>query len=169
MAESPSEHGHHVISNKVLNQTFALLVILMLATIVAARAPIDGPKYFPDMAAFFKQWEYAWIVTNMIALGIAVIKAVKVIQYFMGAKYASSLSKVYAVGGFVGFTLLFILFWDYAGRAWEPVRGWEKVPSTAFPRDFSNDGGVPYKLYPGGEHHGEEVATPEPNLSSAEQ
>ena len=151
MEESHAEHGPHVISNKVLNQTFALLVILMLATIVAARAPIDGPAIFPGMAEFFKKWEYAWLVTNSIALGIAVIKAVSVIQYFMGVKYASNLSKVYAVGGFVGFTLLFILFWDYAGRAWEPVRGWEKVPSTALPRDFDNDGGVPYKQYPGNE------------------
>lgn len=152
-----AEHGHHVVSNKVLNQTFGLLTFLMLATIAAARAPIDGPKYFPGMDAFFKQWEYAWQLTNFIALGIATVKAVQVIRFFMGAQYASKLSKIFAIGGFVGFSLLFILFFDYVGRPWEPVRGWEKVPATAFPRNFKNDGGIPYKEYPGNEGHGKEL------------
>lgn len=71
----------------------------------------------------------------MIALGIAIFKAVQVIKYFMGVKYASNLAKLYCVGGFFGFSMLFILFWDYVGRPYEPVQGWERMPETAFPRD----------------------------------
>ncbi|MBS1724130.1 MAG: hypothetical protein JSS66_14395 [Armatimonadetes bacterium] len=153
MAEAHAEehHGHHVTSNRVLNTTFLQLFAAMVITILAARAPIDGPALFPGFKDFFLKWEYAWGATNAIALGIAAFKAVQVIRFFMGVQYASGLIKLYAVMGFVGFTWLYILFWDYVGRPWEPVRGWETVPGTALPRDPDSDAGVPYKLYPGKE------------------
>lgn len=156
MAEQHAEHthGHHVVSNKVLNRTFFQLFLAMVLTIAAARIPFEGAQMFPGFKDQIHQFQAAWAITNFIALGIAVFKAVQVIRYFMGVQYASQLSKLYCVGGFVGFTLLFILFFDYVGRPWEPVRGWEKVPSTSFPREFTNDGGVPYPKYPGNEHGG---------------
>lgn len=155
MADTQSHaehHGHHVVSNRVLNWTFLQLFVAMVLTIAAARAPIDGPKYFPGFDSFFRQWEFAWPLTNAIALGIAVFKAVQVIRFFMGVQYASKLSKLFAVGGFLGFSLLYIMFFDYWSRPWEPVRGWEKVPSTAFPRDPKSEGGQLYPTYPGNEH-----------------
>ncbi len=148
MAESHTEHAHHVTSDKVLNSTFLQLTGLMILTIVAARAPIDGPKLLPGFAGIFEGWSTLWFLTNAVALGIAIIKAVQVIRYFMGAQYASGLIRLYVVGGFIGFSLLYILFFDYVARPWEPVRGWENVPSTAFPRDARQDGGVPYPQFP---------------------
>lgn len=154
--ENHSDHGHHIVSNKVLNFTFFQLFVAMLATIAAARLPYEGVQYFPGFKDFIMQFQSMWWLTNLIAMGIAVFKAVQVIRYFMGVQYASQLSKLYCVGGFVGFTLLFIMFWDYVGRPWEPVRGWERVPSTAFPRKFEDDGGMKYKQYEGVKKEGHE-------------
>ena len=152
--EEHGHHGHHVVSNSVLNKTFIQLFAAMVLTIFAARIPFEVADAFPGMKDMINQYQSMWGLTNLIALGIAVFKAVQVIRFFMGAQYAGKVSKVFAVGGFVGFSLLFILFWDYIGRPWEPVRGWERVPSTAMPRDFKSDGGVPYKAYEGGTLHG---------------
>ena len=149
MAEPNAEHIHHVTPDGVLRGTFLQLTAAMVATIVAARLPIDGPVMFPQWRGFFESWSTLWAVTNAVALGIAVFKAVQVIRFFMGAQYASGLIRLYVVGGFVGFSLLYILFFDYVARPWEPVRGWEKVPSTAFPRDAKQDGGIAYPVYPG--------------------
>lgn len=166
-AHAQSDHGHHVVSNKVLNSTFLQLFVAMVLTIAAARAPIDGPKYFPGFDNLFKQWEFAWPLTNAIALGIAIFKAVQVIRYFMGVQYASRLAQLFAVGGFLGFSLLYITFIDYWSRPWEPVRGWERVPSTAFPRDFRNEAGQAYPSFPGKEGHGE--ATKEEQVEHGSQ
>jgi caa(3)-type oxidase subunit IV len=139
-------HGHHITPIWVLARTFAILIVLMALTIVAAKAP-----YWFDSLAPYRG---LWVVTNAIALGIATAKAVLVVREFMGVKYATNLIKVYAIGGFVWFTLLFIMFVDYASRPWEPVKGWENVPSTAFPRSRDNDAGLPFPQYPGKDKHG---------------
>ena len=154
MAEAHAEHGHHVISDRVLLTTFGALFILMVLTIAAARLPFEGVQMFPGLKGYIHVFQGAWWATNAIAIGIAVAKTYMVIQNFMGVKYTTNLVKLWAICGFVGFGLMFIMFFDYAGRAWEPVRGWEKVPSTAFPRDRGTDAGVPYKLYPGTEEEG---------------
>lgn len=158
MSEAHAEHGHHVISDKVLLKTFGLLLILMVATIGAARLPFEGAQMFPGFKDIIMKYQAAWYLTNFVALGIAVWKTVLVISNFMGVKFASNLVKIYAVLGFVGFSLLYIMMFDYASRSWEPVRGWEKVNSTALQRDMDNDAGAPLKQYPGkeeGEKHGE--------------
>ena len=151
MAESHEEHGHHIASNALLNKTFIQLFLAMVLTIAAARAPFEGVQYFPGLADFMHQYQNLWWLTNAIALGIAFFKAVQVVRFFMGAQFAGKVSQVFAVGGFIGFTLLFILFWDYVGRPWEPVKGWERVPTTAMPRNPDSDAGVPFKVYEGNE------------------
>ncbi|MBS1713138.1 MAG: hypothetical protein JST30_02245 [Armatimonadetes bacterium] len=165
-AEAHAGHAHHVVSEKVLKKTFGILTAMMLLTIFAARAPIDGPRLIPSMAPIFEQWSGFWALTNAIALGIAVFKAIWVIRFFMGAQYASNLVKLYVVGGFIGFSLLFILFFDYVGRAFEPVRGWERVPSSSFPRTQTDDAGVPFKQFPTAEAHGG-GHSPEPTEGTA--
>ena len=156
MAEGHTDHAHHVISNKVLNSTFGLLLVLMVLTIAFARIPFEGVKYFPGFKDMIMQYQGLWWLTNGIALGIAIGKTVFVIQNFMGVKYSSNLVKLYALCGFFGFGLMFIMFFDYVGRAWEPVKGWEKVPSSAFPREKETEAGMPYKVYPGTEEEKKE-------------
>lgn len=151
MSESHQGHAHHVISDKVLLKTFGILLLFMVLTIAFARLPLDGPKMFPGFADMLIKYQSAWIVTNIIALGIAIVKTYFVIQNFMGVRFASKLVKVFAILGFVGFSMLYIMMFDYVGRAWEPVKGWEKVNSTALQRDIDNEAGMPIKQYPGKE------------------
>lgn len=115
--------GHHVIPQAKLLQTFFVLMGLMIATVVAARLPYEGGvKGIPSAIA--------WLVL----LGIAFWKAGLVVQIFMGVKYSTKLTKLYAYGGFFWVTLLGVTLFDYATRQLEPVQGWEPVAESALPR-----------------------------------
>lgn len=94
------------------------LLILMLATVIAARVL----HIIPTMPA------------NVLAMTIAIVKAVLVISIFMGVKYTTNLAKLFAIGGFVWFLLMFGILIDYWSRPWEPVKGWEPEASTSLPR-----------------------------------
>jgi caa(3)-type oxidase subunit IV len=147
-------HAHHVTPISKLAMTYFWLVALMVLTVAAARAPLDMPAQFGWVVPFF------WL-TNAVALGIAVAKAVQVVQIFMGVKFTTKVVKLFAYGGFVWFLTLFIMFIDYATREWEPVRGWEAgVPSTGLPRERTSDGGVPYTVFEGS-HGGSAAASGE--------
>ncbi|MBI5707534.1 MAG: cytochrome C oxidase subunit IV family protein [Armatimonadetes bacterium] len=108
------ESTHHVTSPATFVKVFALLFVLMCLTIGAAiyahEAHIDAP------------W-FTWAM-NIVAMAIACIKATYVVLYFMGVKYATQLSKVFALGGFVWVTLLLIMFCDYGTRHDETSPGW---------------------------------------------
>jgi caa(3)-type oxidase subunit IV len=118
-----SHGGHHIIPQAKLLQTFFVLMGLMIATVVAARLPYEGGvKGIPSAIA--------WLVL----LGIAFWKAGLVVQIFMGVKYSTKLTKLYAYGGFFWVTLLGVTLFDYATRQLEPVQGWEPVAESALPR-----------------------------------
>ena len=123
MAAHFEEHGHHVIPTKELGRNLALLMGLMLLTIIAA-------KYTHFLPTFWG---------NVVALTIAVVKAFFVVSIFMGVKYTTNLAKLFAIGGFVWFLLMFGTLVDYIARPWEPVKGWEPVPSTSLPRTHGVD------------------------------
>lgn len=122
-----AHHGHHITSIWILGRTFLLLALLMGLTIGAA----EIPKSFAGLSWMLENS----LLMNMIALTIAVIKAVLVISIFMGLKYSSKLTKLYALGGFVWLTLMGITLIDYYSRPWEPVVGWDAEHSTALPRN----------------------------------
>lgn len=111
----------------VLGRTFLLLILLMGLTIGAA----EGPQHIAGLSWMLENS----LLMNIIALTIAVIKAVLVISIFMGLKYSSKLTKLYAIGGFVWLTLIGITLIDYYSRPWEPVVGWDAEQSTALPRN----------------------------------
>lgn len=113
--------AHHVTSRATLWRTYAALMVLMVATVLAAVIPHTD------------HWLMSWF-SNVLAMTIAISKAILVILFFMGVKYSSGLVKIFAVLGFAWFLLLFVLYADYATRPWEPVRGWEKTPPTGLPR-----------------------------------
>lgn len=121
-----SSHGHHVTPIPVLFKTFMVLMVLMVATIAAAEAP----KYV-DSLKFLLEYSY---LMNLIALTIAVWKATAVVRIFMGVKFATKLTKLWAIGGFVWLLLMGITLIDYYTRPWEPVKGWEPDQSSALPR-----------------------------------
>lgn len=124
---SHSDHGHsahHITPISKLLSTFMILMGLMVATIAWYYFAATLPNT-PVMA-------YA---NNLIAMTIAVIKAITVIQIFMGVKYSSNLIKTYAILGFVWAGLMTIIFIDYGSRRWEPVKGWTPEAPLAMPRD----------------------------------
>ena len=103
------EHSHHVTPIKLLMITLGALLVLMVLTVFMAR--LVTVTSIP--------------LANVIAMTIAVMKAVLVIAIFMAVKYSSNLTKLFAIGGFVWLLLMGGILIDYLGRPWEPVPGWE--------------------------------------------
>jgi cytochrome c oxidase subunit IV len=116
-----SEHDHahiHIADPKLFIRTFMWLTLLMGATIAAATMVRYGAEPI---------WSY---VANGIALTIAIWKATLVVMNFMGVKFATRLTQVFAILGFIWVTLMGIMVCDYATRHWEPSPGWEQTPAS---------------------------------------
>ncbi|MBS1708514.1 MAG: cytochrome C oxidase subunit IV family protein [Armatimonadetes bacterium] len=121
-ATHSAHHGHHITPQRTLFATGFALLVLMVLTIGAA-------NYMPEPL------KHNSVFMNLLAIGIALLKAYLVVSIFMGVKYASKLTKLFAIGGFVWFLTMFATMIDYISRPYEPVPGWEKGNSTALPRN----------------------------------
>ena len=119
-------HAHHVTPQKTLLLIAVLLFSLMFLTIIAANY---APPFIKNIS----------MLMNLIAMGIAMLKAYFVVTYYMGVKYATKLIKLFAIGGFVWFLTLGITLIDYSSRQIEPVPGWEKGAPMGLPRDEARD------------------------------
>jgi caa(3)-type oxidase subunit IV len=117
MANTPLSHSHHVVPARYYHINLLVLALLMGLTIAAAYWSAPGGV----------------VVNNIIAVGIASIKAYLVILIFMGVKWASPLTKVWVLAGFFGFSLMFIVLCDYMTRQFEPANGWVKNGQSAYP------------------------------------
>ncbi len=94
------EHEHHIVSPKVYVVIFLTLLALTSLTVGAS---------FIEMGIF----------NPIIALGIAVIKAVLVVLFFMHVKYSTKLTKLtVGAGVFTFFILIGMTLADYFTRAW---------------------------------------------------
>ncbi len=107
---------------------FAILLVLTAATVAAA---------FIDFGAF----------NTVIALAIAVVKAVLVILFFMHLKESSGILKLFVVGAFVfvgvmiGMTLN-----DFATRHWGPkveANSWISRAPHQYPETIMSDPTAP--------------------------
>jgi len=105
----PEEHSatKHVSLGTYL-VVFALLMILLVLTVVAAF------------------WVNLGGANILVALTIAIVKAVLVVLYFMHVKYASRLTKIFVASAFLWLAIMFALtFGDYLTRPYLPMsRGW---------------------------------------------
>ncbi len=108
--EATTEQHAHVLPPSTYVKTLLALVVLMFLTVWAAQQTFPGGT----------------IVNNIIAMTIAVIKGSLVIMFFMGVKYGTKLTKLWAAIGFVWFTLLFMIFADYMTRHYEVAPSWDK-------------------------------------------
>ena len=145
------DHGHHITPKNTLTGTFLILTGLMVATIVAARLPYMGVTFLYDDSLLVR------LITNGIAIGIALLKAALVVQIFMGVKFGTKLVKFYAYGGFIWFLTMSVILIDYFSRPWEPVQGWEAAPASALPRNASQpDGTNPDFIIQRPEHGGKD-------------
>ena len=93
-----SDHNHHIVPVKTYLAVFAGLVVLLILTVVVA---------FFHFGPFNK----------VIALVIAISKAVLIVAFFMHLRYSPRLTWIFAGLGFFGLTILLILsMGDYLAR-----------------------------------------------------
>jgi cytochrome c oxidase subunit 4 len=100
-----ADAGHHIIPTSTYYKVFAALMVLLVLTVGAAELNL-GP------------------LNVVVAVFIAVVKAVLIILYFMHVRYSSKLVWVFAGAAFV---FVFIMFGltlnDYATRGWSAIPG----------------------------------------------
>jgi cytochrome c oxidase subunit 4 len=95
--------SEHIVSRKIYFAIFAALMVLTVVTVLAARQ---------DFGRF----------NDIIAMGIAVLKATLVILFFMHVRYSSRLTKVVVVAGFFWLAIFVVLtLSDYLTRASGPA------------------------------------------------
>jgi cytochrome c oxidase subunit IV len=96
----PTHHSEHIVGPKVYGIIFGLLLAFTALTV--------GASYL-ELYTF----------NAVVALGIACIKAVLVILFFMHVKYSSRLTKLTVGAGFFTFIVLVMMtLTDYISRAW---------------------------------------------------
>ena len=108
--------AHHITPPIVFVKTLVALFILMVLTVAVAWLPDSYPQTF-GWVLETRQGSY---IANFLNMGIATLKALLVVSFFMAVKNASSLVKLYAITGFAWFTLMFIILADYGTRRFEP-------------------------------------------------
>src|ERR1700683_4619231 len=97
---APTEHEHHIVGPKTYGPILAALLILTATTTGAA---------YINMGIF----------SPMVALGIACLKAVLVILFFMHIRYSSRVMMLTVGAGFFTFLVLITMtLSDYVSRAW---------------------------------------------------
>src|SRR5882724_2672139 len=111
---SPSQH--HISPLSTYISVFLILMVCTTVTVVVSRIHL-GP------------------LNLVVAIGIALTKAVIVILYFMHVKWSHRLIKIVVSGALLWLVILLILTWsDYVSRPWQsPPSTWElnKSISTA--------------------------------------
>jgi cytochrome c oxidase subunit IV len=96
----PTHNEHHIVSPKVY---------LVIGTSLLVLTAITTGVSFLELGVF----------NPIVALAIAVTKAVLVILFFMHVKYSSKLMKLtVAAGFFTFFVLITMTLTDYISRAW---------------------------------------------------
>jgi caa(3)-type oxidase subunit IV len=120
------EGGHHITPPSEYWKVLAALTVLMILTVfVAVKVQV------PDIGPISGVW-----INNLIAIVIAVLKALLVIWVFMGVKHASSLTRIWVVAGFITFATMFFISADHLTRKYEQVPGWQEKEGSALPRVF---------------------------------
>jgi cytochrome c oxidase subunit IV len=96
----------HIVPRQVYYRVFAALLVLTAITVGVA---------FVDLGP----------LNTIIALSIAVSKALLVILFFMHVRYSTPLIWIYVAAGVIWLAhLLIFTLTDYATRGWFTVTGW---------------------------------------------
>jgi caa(3)-type oxidase subunit IV len=131
-SENHDDHGHHIQPLSMYFGTAIFLTIFMILTIFAA-------IYLPQWAKM-----PLWLA-NLIAVGIACIKAHRVVFNFMHLKWSSTLAKLWAFIGLFFLPVLFSIGVDFLFRHHEPAPSWTGYPETALPRKIGSMDGSPLR------------------------
>ncbi|MCU1338275.1 MAG: caa(3)-type oxidase, subunit [Bryobacterales bacterium] len=96
----------HIVPVRTYVSVYAVLIALTATTVAVSRIDLG---------------EFNFIV----AMTIAVIKAVLVIMFFMHVREASALTKLFAGAGFFWMAILIVFtLSDYLSRGWLPLGQW---------------------------------------------
>lgn len=108
--------SHHIVPVRVYLSIISILMVLTVVTVWAG---------FIDFG----------FLNTVIAVGIAVIKALLVVMFFMHLKYSARILWLYAGAGAVFFLIMIaFLLGDYRSRAWMATpAAWEAPPAAAAP------------------------------------
>jgi cytochrome c oxidase subunit IV len=97
---------HHIVPVKTYVSVFAALIAFTITTVIAAEIELG---------------EFNFIV----AMTIAVVKALLVVLFFMHVKYATSLTKLFVAAGIFWLAILLVfLLSDYLSRGWTAPGRW---------------------------------------------
>jgi cytochrome c oxidase subunit IV len=128
-AQHDSSH-HHVEKISTYFNVFAILMVLLVLTYVAAKIDLD---------------HMVGGLNLIVAMTIAVIKALLVVLIFMHVKHGTRLVWAFTAAGFVWLVILFVMFsLDYTTRGYEPgvstaVSAEATVRSAVIERNMSDD------------------------------
>jgi cytochrome c oxidase subunit IV len=94
--------SEHIVSRKIYFAVFGALMVM------------TGITYFVALINFGNE-----AINTIVALAVAVTKAVLVILFFMHVRYSSRLTWVVVVGGFFWLGIMIVLtLSDYMSRRW---------------------------------------------------
>lgn len=130
-AATPHAHEHFIVPTITYVKTILTLFVLMIATVLIA-----VNVQFPSVG-----FVSGTVINQTVALAIACAKAFLVITIFMGVKWVTPLTRMWAMTGFVWFTLIYMILGDYISRQYEPLNGW--APQTGMQRLLPNSNPVP--------------------------
>jgi cytochrome c oxidase subunit 4 len=108
------DEAHHIVPMSVYYRVFAALMVLLIITLAAAAVDLST----------------VWGPLNIIiAMTIAVVKAVLVVLYFMHVRYSSRLTWFFAGAAFIWLAIMFsITLADYFSREMITGLGMGTVP-----------------------------------------
>jgi cytochrome c oxidase subunit 4 len=111
VASHHNDGEHHVVPLSLYYKIFAALMFLLFLTVGAAFIP----------ANILEVWGPLNIV---IAMTIAVVKALLIFMYFMHLRWSTKIVWLFAASGFMWLVILFAFtFADYFTRAWAQSPG----------------------------------------------
>lgn len=145
MSENHSLVGatHHITPISTYVKTLLILYVLMAATVL------------------FYILDFGHVANNVLAMIIATIKAVLVVMFFMGVKYGTRLTQMFAILGFMWLFAMAGISLDYIGRRPDQVPGFQHEAGSAL------EVGGRGKLHRSPEDYNARVLTPAETESSA--
>lgn len=138
MSSHGKSNGIHVFPIRMYVFTLIALLLLMGATVAASYI------HFPNVTLGPVTINGS-ILANVLAMSIAVVKALLVVFYFMHVKYGTDLIKLWALTGFVWVTLMLFILMDYGTRKFEPAPAFEADKGSALYREITRTGDHPPK------------------------
>jgi caa(3)-type oxidase subunit IV len=125
--KTPLEAHHHIVPIRTYALTLAALIVLMVSTVAISFVQIPDFLFITGT-----------VMNQAAALIIACMKAALVVFIFRGVRWATQLTKFWAMLGFTWLIFFTVMAGDYTMRKYENVQGWESSPASGLPRNVGS-------------------------------